>query len=128
MNKATKDSRAAIKLAQYLSSKEVQLSRYAQKGYLPVNAELADDPAIAQDGFVQAVLGQMQNAIPQPNIAEMGNRWYKPQAGQGKFKVIFDNKDGVASDAAKIRAILTEMETYLKTGKEGGAAASSQSL
>ncbi|MCI8413423.1 MAG: extracellular solute-binding protein [Clostridia bacterium] len=128
VNKATKDSRAAIKLAQYLSSKEVQLSRYAQKGYLPVNAELADDPAIAQDGFVQAVLGQMQNAIPQPNIAEMGNRWYKPQAGQGKFKVIFDNKDGVASDAAKIRAILTEMESYLKTGKEGDAAASSQSL
>ena len=74
------------------------------------------------------VLGQMQNAIPQPNIAEMGNRWYKPQAGQGKFKVIFDNKDGVASDAAKIRAILTEMESYLKTGKEGDAAASSQSL
>lgn len=117
VNKATADSKAAIKLAQYLSSKDVQLSRYNQKGYLPVNTELASDESIAGDDFVQAVLSQMQNAIPQPNIAEMGNRWYKPQAGQGKFKVIFDNKDSVAGSNEKIRAILSEMETYLKTGK-----------
>lgn len=121
INKKTTDSHAAIRLAMYLSSKKVQLSRYTQKGYLPVNTELASDPAIAEDSFVQAVLGQMENAIPQPNIAEMGNRWYKPQAGQGKFKVIFDNKDNVAGDDAKIKTMLQIMETYLKTGNESAA-------
>lgn len=116
VNKSTRDTRAAMLLAQYLSSKDVQLSRYAQKGYLPVAPEVAGRDEVTGDAFVQAVLRQQENAIPQPNLAEMGNRWYKPQAGQGKFKVIFDNKDGVASDDTKLRAMLQEIETFLKTG------------
>ncbi len=118
VNKATRDSRAAMRLAQYLSSKEVQKARYTQKGYLPVNAELSEDEEIKSDTFVRSVLEQMQNAIPQPNIAEMGNRWYKPQAGQGKFKVIFDNRGGVADSDAKLSTILSDMEKFLKTGQE----------
>ena len=76
VNKQSKNPKAAMQLAAFLSSTEAQLAHYELRGIIPAATELATNPTIAADVVAVAQSNTMANtAIGQPIIPEMGNYW-----------------------------------------------------
>ncbi|MDE6739557.1 MAG: sugar ABC transporter substrate-binding protein, partial [Lachnospiraceae bacterium] len=60
-------------LAQYLTSADVQLSRYTEAGWGPSNVTAQQDPAVQADVALSALAEQLVNTIPQGNYP--GDYW-----------------------------------------------------
>jgi arabinogalactan oligomer/maltooligosaccharide transport system substrate-binding protein len=69
----------ATKFLEYITNDENAKYRFEQTKEVPTNVALVDDPAIAEDQGAKAVALQTQDAVPMPNIPEMGEVW-KPMA------------------------------------------------
>lgn len=76
VNPNCKNQKAALQLALFLGSKDVQLAHYKNGNIAPCHPELAADPTIAADVAVAALINGIANSsVLQPTIAEMGNYW-----------------------------------------------------
>ena len=62
-----------MNLAQYLSSTEVQLARYAEVGWGPSNVTAQADASVAADEALSALAEQLAYTIPQGNYP--GDYW-----------------------------------------------------
>ena len=76
VNPNAKNQKAALALAVFLGSKDAQLAHYKNGNIAPCHPELANDPTIAADVAVAALIkGIANSSVGQPIITEMGNYW-----------------------------------------------------
>lgn len=75
VNTYTKYPKAARLLANFLTSKENQLSCYQKTGILPANQEVANDPAVKADALSSAFLTQFASSEIMPSIPAMASVW-----------------------------------------------------
>ena len=76
VNKQSKNPKAAMQLAAFLSSTEAQLAHYEMRGIIPAATVLATDPVVSADVVAVAQSNTMAyTAIGQPTIPEMGTYW-----------------------------------------------------
>jgi arabinogalactan oligomer / maltooligosaccharide transport system substrate-binding protein len=92
VNSHTQYPEAAMQLAAYLTSKDMQLKAFKDRGVVPTNTELSTDPAVTSDETVAAQLMQAKTSIPMPSIPQMSNFWsdtsmaYTRDIFEGKIK------------------------------------------
>ena len=93
MNEFCADKTTAANFAKWLTRPDAQVELAQLSGRIPASqgaaAQVSDDPVIS--GFAAA----LANAVPMPNIPEMGNVW-GPMGDA--ITVILDNPDSSASD------------------------------
>lgn len=70
VNTSTKFPNAAMLLADYLTSEEVQLKRAEVLGWGPSNENAKKDPIVADDPALHAIIEQAKNSVPQVNMAD----------------------------------------------------------
>ncbi len=75
VNPNAKFPKAAMQLAEFLTSPEALLSRYELSGYTPAASACAEEEAIKSNPTVATLNAQMANTIAQPVLAEMANFW-----------------------------------------------------
>ena len=76
VNKQSKNMKAAMQLAAFLSSVEAQKAHFEIRGVIPAAKVLSSDPTVAANVVAVAESMTMQNtAIGQPTIPEMGTYW-----------------------------------------------------
>ncbi|MCM3573209.1 extracellular solute-binding protein [Mesobacillus subterraneus] len=71
----SKNQEWATKFLEYITNDENAKYRFEQTAEVPTNVALVDDPAIAENEGAKAVALQTQDAVPMPNIPEMGEVW-----------------------------------------------------
>jgi len=71
----SKNQEWATKFLEYITNDENAKYRFEQTSEVPTNVALVDDPAIAENEGAKAVALQTQDAVPMPNIPEMGEVW-----------------------------------------------------
>lgn len=71
----SKNQEWATKFLEFITNDENAKYRFEQTGEVPTNVALVDDPAIAENEGAKAVALQTQDAVPMPNIPEMGEVW-----------------------------------------------------
>ena len=94
---------ALHKLAQYLTSEEVQLDRFVSLGWGPANLNAQQDPAVTADPSLVALAAQGAYAVPQGQIH--GSWW-------DIAKVIATNVKA-AADEEGLKAALTTYQTAM---------------
>ena len=76
VNPNCKNQKAALQLALFLGSKDAQLAHYTNGNIAPCHPELANDPTIAADVAVSALIKSIAaSSVGQPTIPEMGTYW-----------------------------------------------------
>ena len=75
VNAETKNRKAAMDLAAWLTSPENQKMRFQARNLIPVARALADDIDVAVSTTAKAVMAQGANAVAMPSIPEMSNFW-----------------------------------------------------
>ena len=76
VNKESKNQKAAMQLAAFLTSAEAQKLHYELRGIIPAASALASDATVSADAVAVGQSLTMQNtAVGQPTIPEMGNYW-----------------------------------------------------
>ena len=96
VNKQSKNQKAAMQLAAFLSSAEAQKLHYELRGIIPAASALSSDALIAADVVAVGQSLTMQNtAVGQPTIPEMGDYW-TPAADMG---TAINNKDVTLDNA-----------------------------
>lgn len=71
----SKNQEWAVKFLEFITNDENAKYRFEQTSEVPTNIALVEDPAIAENEGAQAVALQTQDAVPMPNIPEMGEVW-----------------------------------------------------
>lgn len=71
----SKNQEWATKFLEFITNDENAKYRFEQTNEVPTNVALVDDPAIAENEGAKAVALQTQDAVPMPNIPEMGEVW-----------------------------------------------------
>lgn len=89
----------ATKFVDFITNDENSLIRFEQTQEVPTNLALAENPAITENEGAKAVALQSQNAIPMPNIPEMGTVW-EPMANNLQTIVTGKAEPKKALDAA----------------------------
>lgn len=99
VNTYTKYPKAARLLANFLTTKENQLSCYQKTGILPANIEASEDSVIKADTFSSAFLSQFGSSEIMPSIPAMASVWAPME---GAITTIWDTKADVKTtlDAA----------------------------
>ena len=75
VNPNAANPKAAMQLAEFLTSAESLLIRYELSGYTPAATASAESDVIKNNPTAATVAAQMANAIAQPVLAEMANFW-----------------------------------------------------
>lgn len=111
------------RVVQYLSSKEVQKEAYQNCGVLPAYADFKTDLNILNENtdnsiLARAQLDMMDYGITQPfgYDSDFNVRYYSGYV-RSEYNYIVTNNDYTMSSFDAIKASLTNIETYLKTGK-----------
>ncbi|MET1013034.1 MAG: extracellular solute-binding protein [Paenisporosarcina sp.] len=99
----------ATKLIEHLSNDENSKARFEAVSEIPANVALVEDPIIADNEGAKAVALQSQNAVPMPNIPEMGEVW-GPMASALQTLATGKAEPQAALDEA-VKAIQTNIET-----------------
>ncbi|MEW8986035.1 MAG: extracellular solute-binding protein [Bacillus sp. (in: firmicutes)] len=71
----SKNQEWATKFLEFITNDENAKYRFEQTAEVPTNVALVDDPALAENEGAKAVALQTQDAVPMPNIPEMGEVW-----------------------------------------------------
>lgn len=111
------------RVVQYLSSKEVQKEAYQNCGVLPAYADFSNDLNELNENtdnsiLARAQLDMMDYGITQPfgYDSDFKVRYYSEYV-RSDYNYIVANHDYTMSSFEAIKASLTNIETYLKTGK-----------
>ena len=70
-----KQKEGAIKLAEYLASKDVAIKRALQGRQSVATLSAYTDPQVQSDQIITAFKAQLDNSIPLPNIPQMSSTW-----------------------------------------------------
>jgi arabinogalactan oligomer/maltooligosaccharide transport system substrate-binding protein len=99
----------ATKLIEHLSNDENSKARFEAVAEIPANVALVEDPIIADNEGAKAVALQSQDAVPMPNIPEMGEVW-GPMASALQTLATGKAEPQAALDEA-VKSIQTNIET-----------------
>ena len=99
----------ATKLIEHLSNDENSKARFEAVSEIPANVSLVEDPIIADNEGAKAVALQSQDAVPMPNIPEMGEVW-GPMASALQTLATGKAEPQAALDEA-VKSIQTNIET-----------------
>jgi arabinogalactan oligomer/maltooligosaccharide transport system substrate-binding protein len=99
----------ATKLIEHLSNDENSKARFEAVAEIPANVALVEDPIIADNEGAKAVALQSQDAVPMPNIPEMGEVW-GPMASALQTLATGKAQPQAALDEA-VKSIKTNIET-----------------
>ena len=106
VNPNAKNPKAAMQLAEFLTSDEALLLRYEKSGYTPASIGAAESDVIKNNPTAATVAAQMGNAIAQPVLAQMANFWDPVKNfGEGILNGSI-TYDTAASDLAKTMELL----------------------
>jgi len=106
VNPNAANPKAAMQLAEFLTSAESLLVRYEKSGYTPAATASAESDVIKNNPTAATVAAQMGNAIAQPVLAEMANFWDPVKNfGEGILNGSVTH-DSVADDLAKTMELL----------------------
>lgn len=112
------------RVVQYLSSKEVQKEAYQNCGVLPAYADFLNDLNDLNENtdssmLARAQLDMMDYGITRPfGYDTFFNERYYSEYVRSEYNYIVANPDYTMSSFDAIKASLTNIETYLKTGKK----------
>ncbi|WP_226669738.1 extracellular solute-binding protein [Metabacillus litoralis] len=95
----SKNQEWATKFVDFITTDENSLIRFEQTQEVPTNLALAEDPKITENEGAEAVAVQSQDAIPMPNIPEMGTVW-EPMANNLQTIVTGKSEPKKALDTA----------------------------
>lgn len=109
VNSHSKFPEAAMQLAEYLTSKDIQLKAFKDRGVVPANNEAAADSSVTSNEMVKAQLEQVKTSIPMPSIPQMTNFW--AATSMAYTRDIYDGK----IKEADIESKLTEWNNLLKS-------------
>lgn len=108
VNSHTKNPKAAMELAEFLTNKDNQKIRFEKRGLAPVNKALASDKTmISANPAVAADLTQIKYSKPQPSIIKMNDFW----TPIGDFGLSIEN--GVNASTAMRKNLDTMVKTIL---------------
>ena len=111
------------RVVQFLTSKEVQKEAYQNCGVLPAYADFLNDLNELNENtdssmLAKAQLEMMDHGIAQPSGIDTNiNTRYYSEYVRSEYNYIVTNNDYTMSSFDAIKASLTNIETYLKTGK-----------
>jgi len=105
----TKNPYWSTKLIEHLSNDENSKARFEAVSEIPANVALVEDPIIADNEGAKAVALQSQDAVPMPNIPEMGEVW-GPMASALQTLATGKAQPKDALDEA-VKSIKTNIET-----------------
>ncbi len=109
----TEHAEVSIALADYLTNEANQLKRFNDRGFLPVNKNLATNEAVLAKEQCKVEVDSIAISISKPAHAQGGKFW---DAAAALVKDLVDNADTV-SDDAKIQAQLDKFVNDITTKK-----------
>lgn len=121
VNNAKKDAdKIALshEVARYLTSKEVQLKKFQDKGAMPANKELQELPEVIKDDHVVAIKNQVAAGAAHAQTTVPGKCWDAPKTFTTELSQKIENDKGVAEITdAYLTGLLDTMNTAIKASK-----------
>ena len=107
VNQYSKKKADAMAFAEYLTSKEVQIKRFKERGFVPTNLEAREDEEIQKDACAQAITQQLNYSKTQKDVP---STLWVPMQGLGNAMITASAKGGVFDLEKELTAYVNAIE------------------